>query len=492
MSERAVELEVLRYNPETDTAPHFQRYSVSCREEWVVLDALNHVKENIDPTLSYRWSCHMAVCGSCGMMINGEPKLACKAFLRDYPGVIRVEPLAHFPVERDLVTVIDDFMDKLKRVKPYLIPKEEKAIEAGEYQQTPAQLKSYKQFTLCINCMLCYAACPEYGLIPKFIGPAAISLAHRYNQDSRDGGRARAPGGDRRHRGRLGMLLHRRLLRGLPGARRSGRRAAAGQDQEHHRLVPRTHDAMAEPLSRKPYLREVPRTLWFLRHPRYVRYMAREFSCLFIGAYTLMLVVGLKRLAEGPGGLCRVPRGARDAGRDPVPPLRARVLGVSQHHLVQADAQGAAGAAGRGLPARPRDRRRALRRLGAGLARRALAGRGVLSMAQSNKPIVWGPFAAGGTLTAFLTPALILLTLLAGLGHVPELLAYDALHGFVSHWLVKLGLVVVIFLSLWSAAHRLRITCYDLGLRADTLVATLVYALALAGTFAAAVTLLRL
>ena len=78
MSERAVELEVLRYNPETDSAPYFQRYSVSCPEEWVVLDALNHVKETIDPTLSYRWSCHMAVCGSCGMMINGEPMLACK------------------------------------------------------------------------------------------------------------------------------------------------------------------------------------------------------------------------------------------------------------------------------------------------------------------------------------------------------------------------------------------------------------------------------
>jgi succinate dehydrogenase iron-sulfur subunit len=189
MSERVVELEVLRYNPETDQEPHFQRYSVPCREEWVVLDALNHVKENIDPTLSYRWSCHMAVCGSCGMMINREPKLACKSFLRDYEGVIRVEPLAHFPIERDLVTVIDDFVAKLKRVKPYLIPKEDKPLEAGEFRQTPAQLKRYKQFTLCINCMLCYAACPEYGLIPKFIGPAAISLAHRYNQDSRDGGR---------------------------------------------------------------------------------------------------------------------------------------------------------------------------------------------------------------------------------------------------------------------------------------------------------------
>ena len=189
MSERIVELEVLRFNPETDSEPRFQRYSVPCMNEWVVLDALNHVKEAIDPTLSYRWSCHMAVCGSCGMMINGEPKLACKAFLREYDGVIRVEPLANFPIQRDLVTVIDDFVNKLKRVKPYLIPKEEPPVEAGEFRQSPAELKRYKQYTLCINCMLCYAACPEYGLVPKFIGPAAISLAHRYNEDSRDGGR---------------------------------------------------------------------------------------------------------------------------------------------------------------------------------------------------------------------------------------------------------------------------------------------------------------
>lgn len=189
MSERIVELEVLRFNPETDSEPRFQLYSVPCMNEWVVLDALNHVKEAIDPTLSYRWSCHMAVCGSCGMMINGEPKLACKAFLREYEGVIRVEPLAHFPIQRDLVTVIDDFVTKLKRVKPYLIPKDDQPVEAGEFRQSPAELKRYKQYTLCINCMLCYAACPEYGLVPKFIGPAAISLAHRYNEDSRDGGR---------------------------------------------------------------------------------------------------------------------------------------------------------------------------------------------------------------------------------------------------------------------------------------------------------------
>jgi len=189
MSERQIQLEVLRYNPETDTAPRIQTYSVPCLNEWVVLDALNYVKDNLDTTLSYRWSCHMAVCGSCGMMINGEPKLACKAFIHEYPDKIRVEPLANFPIERDLVTVIEDFIAKFASIKPYLIPKEDKPVSAGEYQQSPAELLKYKQYTLCINCMLCYAACPQYGLVPEFLGPAAISMAHRYNQDSRDGGR---------------------------------------------------------------------------------------------------------------------------------------------------------------------------------------------------------------------------------------------------------------------------------------------------------------
>jgi len=107
-------------------------------------------------------------------------------------------------------------------------------------------------------------------------------------------------------------------------------------------------------------------------------------------------------------------------------------------------------------------------------------------MATSNKPLVWGPFAAGGTITAFLTPALIVLTLLVALGYTPELLAYERLHAFASHWLAKLAIVAVVFLSLWSAAHRLRISCYDLGVRADTLVATIVYVIAGIGTLAVA------
>jgi fumarate reductase iron-sulfur subunit len=189
MSE-TITLEVLRYHPETDSKPHFQSYTVPYREDWVVLDALNHIKDHLDGTLTYRWSCHMAVCGSCGMMINGEPKLSCHAFLRDYRnGVVRIEPLDHFPIERDLVIVMDSFMDKLSSVKPYMIIEREKPLSEGEYLQTPALLNVYKQYTQCINCMLCYAACPQCGLNQDFIGPAALALAHRYNLDSRDGGK---------------------------------------------------------------------------------------------------------------------------------------------------------------------------------------------------------------------------------------------------------------------------------------------------------------
>jgi fumarate reductase subunit D len=110
-------------------------------------------------------------------------------------------------------------------------------------------------------------------------------------------------------------------------------------------------------------------------------------------------------------------------------------------------------------------------------------------MAKSNKPIVWGPFAAGGTITALLTPVLILLTLLVALGRMPPGFAYDEMHAFASHPLAKLLLFVVLALSLWSAAHRLRITFYDFGMRQDALVAAIVYLAAAAGTIALAASL---
>ena len=184
-----VTLQVTRYRPEQESEPILQDYEVPYHEKWVVLDALNYIKNQLDGSLSYRWSCRMGVCGSCGMMVNGKPMLTCATFLTDYvPGPIRVEPMQFFPIVRDLVVDMTDFMQKLKKVKPWLIRKQEKPLEEGEYRQTPAQLEIYRQFSMCINCTLCYAACPVYGLEPEFIGPAAIALAQRYNLDSRDQG----------------------------------------------------------------------------------------------------------------------------------------------------------------------------------------------------------------------------------------------------------------------------------------------------------------
>lgn len=187
----SISVKVLRYRPEQDNEPFWQTFTVPFEQDMSVLDALGYIKDNLDGTLSYRWSCRMAICGSCGYMINGVPKLGCKTFLRDYidGGEVTVEALANFPIERDLIAKIDDFVEKLETIKPYIIRESETPPEEGEYLQTPQQLARYRQYSLCINCGLCYAACPQYGLNNKFMGPAALTLLHRYNQDNRDQGR---------------------------------------------------------------------------------------------------------------------------------------------------------------------------------------------------------------------------------------------------------------------------------------------------------------
>ena len=173
-----MQLEIFRYRPEKESEPTFQTFEVPFREDWVVLDAINHIKDEIDGTLSYRWSCQMGVCGSCGMMVNNVPKLSCAVFLKDYyPDKIRIEPLTGFPVERDLIFEMDDFMTKLTDIQPYIIRKEgeDKPLDEGEYLQSPAELAQFKDYV--------------YALDSSFIGPAAIALGQRYNMDTRDQGR---------------------------------------------------------------------------------------------------------------------------------------------------------------------------------------------------------------------------------------------------------------------------------------------------------------
>jgi fumarate reductase iron-sulfur subunit len=186
---RSIVLECLRVDPQADAAPRWQRYDVPWHDDMSLLEALQHVKDHLDGSLTFRWSCRMAICGSCGMMVDGVPRLACEVFLRDLaPGPVRVEPLRHFPVLRDLVVDQNDFLDKLEAVRPWLVPREPRTPADGPRAQTPAQMAAYAQYAQCIGCQLCYAACPQYGLDPGFLGPAALALAHRYAADSRDRG----------------------------------------------------------------------------------------------------------------------------------------------------------------------------------------------------------------------------------------------------------------------------------------------------------------
>ena len=119
-----ITLEVTRYQPAHDEEPGVQAYEVPLRKDWVILDALNYIKDQLDGSLTFRWSCRMGVCGSCGMTVNGVPKLTCATFLVDYaPGPVRVEPLKNFPVLRDLVVDTSDFLVKLTKSKPWIVRK---------------------------------------------------------------------------------------------------------------------------------------------------------------------------------------------------------------------------------------------------------------------------------------------------------------------------------------------------------------------------------
>ena len=157
----------------------------------MVLDALNYIKDHLDGTLSYRWSCHMAVCGSCGMMINGEPKLVvprlpARLSPRPDPGrAARPLPDRARPGDRH-GRLHGQAVERQALSDP----------QAGEAARARANTCRRRRSSapssntrMCINCLLCYAACPQCGLNRDFIGPAALALAHRYNLDSRDGGK---------------------------------------------------------------------------------------------------------------------------------------------------------------------------------------------------------------------------------------------------------------------------------------------------------------
>jgi succinate dehydrogenase / fumarate reductase iron-sulfur subunit len=156
-----------------------------------VLNALLYAKEKLDHSIAIRFSCRMASCGSCGMKINGIPKLACYTQVKDYGDKpITVEPLDHYRIVRDLVTDFEGFFAKHKDVSPFLIRRDkiEQETSESEYQQSAKELEAFLQFSNCIKCGLCNAACPTLANDLLFTGPQALGQAYRYLADSRDEG----------------------------------------------------------------------------------------------------------------------------------------------------------------------------------------------------------------------------------------------------------------------------------------------------------------
>jgi len=186
----SVVLRVFRKNRSAGDPAHYDSIEVPVQRWTTVLDALLYAKAYKDSSIGIRYSCRMASCGSCGMMINGIPRLACYTKVSELAGSsITVEPLANFPHIRDLVTDFSQFFQHHRGMQPYTQNEEPEIKDVNklsEFIQSPEELDRFLQFSYCIKCGLCYSACPTVATDTKFPGPQALAQAYRYFADSRD------------------------------------------------------------------------------------------------------------------------------------------------------------------------------------------------------------------------------------------------------------------------------------------------------------------
>ena len=188
-----VTLKIQRYNPETETGG-VETYTVDAAEEATLLDVLDVIKDEVDGSLSYRKSCRMAVCGSCGMRMNGAAVLACKTPMKplvDRGEVPVISPMGNLPVIKDLVVDMGPFWEKFRAIKPYL---DEGSGDAPvkEWRIQQEQLDQIMKEALCIQCGCCVSECNSMEADPDFLGPAALAKAARFVYDVRDrGGKGR-------------------------------------------------------------------------------------------------------------------------------------------------------------------------------------------------------------------------------------------------------------------------------------------------------------
>jgi succinate dehydrogenase iron-sulfur subunit len=177
---------VYRWDPDVGENPRMDSFEVDVGNTPMVLDVLLKIKNEIDPTLTLRRSCREGICGSCAMNINGGNTLACTKALHDLPeGDVKIYPLPHMPVVKDLVPDLTNFYAQYASIKPWL--RTQSAPPDRERLQSPEERKKLDGLYECILCACCSTACPSYWWNPdRYLGPAVLLQAYRWIVDSRD------------------------------------------------------------------------------------------------------------------------------------------------------------------------------------------------------------------------------------------------------------------------------------------------------------------
>ena len=189
VKEKIVEFKIKRFNPEKqDKTSNMSTYKVPILPGMSILDALLYIKDTLDGTLAFRHSCRMGVCGSCGILVNRKPMLACYTqVLQLKADILEIEPLPNLPVIKDLVVDFQSFFDKFVKIKPVLTRSEEELKRPTEFIQMPSDLKKYWNESICIKCSLCHGSCPA-AIDNTFLGPSGLTTNYRFAVDTRDDG----------------------------------------------------------------------------------------------------------------------------------------------------------------------------------------------------------------------------------------------------------------------------------------------------------------
>ena len=179
---------IFRFDPKKDNAPYEQGFRVNMgdSEKTTVLDGLFKIQQTQDNTLSFRYSCRLAMCGSCALVMNGKEGLACKTLLKDLgPGTISLKPLSHIPIIKDLTVDLKSLINRLKKMEPYFVPKS-RSPEPAKIKPSSKERQMIGLNTECIACGSCVSACTMMHWDPEYIGPMGLNRAFCLIADSRD------------------------------------------------------------------------------------------------------------------------------------------------------------------------------------------------------------------------------------------------------------------------------------------------------------------